>query len=124
MNAIIAELQRMMAERVELATVKREAEAELDKLDNEIKATMIEHGLQDDDFEMEIDGERKVMRIQGGTNTYYNPKKIKKTLLALDFDADDIEWFMGEVADVKEYDYVAVVNKKKGEEADGGQDES
>lgn len=106
-------LQELAETRLQWAAQKKEAETMLKDLDDEIKIEMIQAGLEKEKFAW--DGH--TFKIQPGTNRSFTEENIRRTLLSIELDPDEIDWCIGDMVQEKDYDYIDM--RKMKEEKEG-----
>jgi hypothetical protein len=95
------QLSMWLEMRQNLVAEKAATENALKELDNEIKVFMIQHQVE------EYTEEGMRMRVATGRNTTIIKKAVIDTLsIDLNFDPDQVEWFLQQVTQTTEYDFV------------------
>lgn len=99
-----------MAVRIMYAAIKTKFEKMLKDLDKEIMVAMITHGFEKERF---VNGGHS-MKITPGKNVYIGEEAVRRTMMTLEFDPDEINWFVDEVKSETPYDYIDVRKVGKG----------
>lgn len=73
-------------------------------LDDQAKLFMIMNGYDVNKFEDEVQGYS--LKISNGKNLYIGEKEVRLTLESMEFNPDQIDWFISEVQKVTLYDYI------------------
>lgn len=105
-------LMVLAAGRLQWAAQEKEAKTMLKELDEEIKIEMIQAGMEDEKFEF---GGHS-FKIQPGTNRSFTEENIRRTLLSIELDPDEIDWCIGDMVKEKDYDFIDMRKMKEEKE--------